>query len=285
MGRPAIEPLTDANLPEFAVFLNRHLFAGRSPTQWEEALKVGFSVERPNYGFVMRDGGAIVGGIGAIYATREISGRNLKFCNITSWCVLDEYRKQSMRLAMAVVSQPGYCFTDFSPTAVVGGVLRFLNFKPIDEDERQTVILNLPLPGPGVRLLHRRQDIGAALSGTALQIYEDHARFPWLRHALVGGHNGPWCHVIYKRRSFKGLPSADILHLSDRAMFAHGLRRFCTHVLAQGMVCTLVETRILSRSVWPSLIRSGFNAKLFLGEGLKADQVDYLYSETMSMDL
>jgi hypothetical protein len=283
MARPVIEPVTDANLAEFAEFLNRHLFQARSPAQWEEALKVDFGLERPNYGFLMRDAGAIVGGIGAIYAAREIGGRQLRFCNITSWCVLDDYRKQSMRLAMAVTGQPGYCFTDFSPTALVGGVLRFLKFRPLDE--RQTVILNLPLPAPGTRLLHRAADIEAALSGLALRIYRDHARFPWLEHVVLGTGGGAWCHVIYKRREFKGLPSAHVLHVSDRPLFARALRRFCSHLLARGMVSTHVENRDLARGVWASRVRSGFNAKLFLDESLEPDQIDYLYSETMSMDL
>lgn len=283
MARPVIEPLTDSNLPEFAAFLNRHLSAERSPAEWAAALKIDFGVERPNFGFVMRDGATIVGGIGAIYSARDIGGRQVRFCNITSWCVLDDYRKQSMRLAMAVTGQPGYCFTDFSPTPVVGGVLRFLKFKPIDE--RQTVILNLPSPAGGARLLAVPAEIRAALDGGALKIYEDHARFPWLRHVLVGSREGAWCHVIYKRRSFKGLPSAQILHVSDRHIFAHGLRRLCNHLLALGMVTTHVETRSLSRPIRLSGIRTGFNAKLFLADDLEPGEIDYLYSESMSMDL
>ena len=49
-----------------------------------------------------------------------------RFCNITSWCVLQPYRSHSLRLAMALVSQPGYHFTDLSPTQLVAGTLRFL---------------------------------------------------------------------------------------------------------------------------------------------------------------
>ena len=77
-----------------------------------------------NHGFAIRNtAGRMVGGIGAIYAERIIRGRPERFCNITSWCVLDEYRSHSMRLAMALVSQPGYHFTDLSPTTIVAGSL------------------------------------------------------------------------------------------------------------------------------------------------------------------
>ena len=68
----------------------------------------------------------MVGGIGAIYSERPVHGRTERFCNITSWCVQDAFRAQSMRLAMALTSQDGFHFTDLTPTAVVSKTLQFL---------------------------------------------------------------------------------------------------------------------------------------------------------------
>lgn len=282
MARPTIETVSDATLPEFAAFLQANLNPDWSLAQWEQGMRANWMPDRPNHGFVMRDAGRIVGGIGAIYAERRVAGLTRRFCNITSWCVLDAFRKQSMRLAMAVIEQPGFHFTDFSPTPIVGGVLRFLKFKPIDE--RQTVILNLPMPLAGGRVLAEPRAVEASLSGDALQAYRDHAAFPWLRH-LALGEGSRWCHVIYKRRMFKGLPSAHLLHVGDVAMLGRHLRSLCSHLLMQGMVSTHVETRSLSRRVWPSRIRSGFNARLFLSDSLADTDIDYLYSESVAMDL
>ncbi len=282
MAQPNIEPVDAATLPEFARFLHLHLNGQMSPANWEESLRASWGGSRPNYGFVLRDAGSIVGGIGAIYATRLVHGHEERFCNITSWCVLDPFRKQSLRLVMAVVAQPGYHFTDFSPTATVGGVLRFLKFRPIDE--RQTVILNLPAPRARGLLICRPEAIEAALAGPALQAYRDHARFPWLRHVLVGD-GTRWCHVIYKRRTFKGLPSAHVLYVGDADVLARYLRLLCSHVLMRGMVSTHIETRSLRCDAWPSRIRCGFNAKLFLSPSFGEADIDYLYSESVAMDL
>src|SRR5690606_13971319 len=146
------------------------------------------------------------------YAERRIRGQVEKVCNITSWCVLDQYRQQSMRLALAVLNQKGYHFTEFSPTKVVAGTLQFFKFGPLDE--RQLVVVNTPWPGLApVRMLHDSVRIEAELQGEALSIYRDHARYPWLRHLLVG-RGGRWCHVIYKRRVFKRLPAAAVLYMS-----------------------------------------------------------------------
>jgi hypothetical protein len=283
MARPQIEPVTAENLAEFAEFLHRQLNADISPEQWQAGLQPGWAQQQPNHGFMLRDNGAVVGGIGAFYADRWIDGRPEKFCNITSWCVLESHRQHSMRLGMAVVEQPGYHFTDFSPTKVVAGTLKFFKFQPLDE--RQVVALNLPWPLPGrMRVLHRSAEIESALQGEALRIYTDHKRFPWLQHALVG-QEGAWCHVIFKRRVLKRLPSAGVLYVSDPGVLQRGWRALSSHLLGRGFVSTQIEHRWLTAIPWPAASRTGFIAKVYLSPTLRADQIDYLYSETMGLDL
>jgi hypothetical protein len=280
--RASVEPITAADLPEVSQFLHEHLARERSPAQWLSALQTHWHVEPPNHGYMLREEGRVVGTICALYAQRVIRDRLVSTCNITSWCVLDSHRAQSMKLAMAVVKQPGHHFTDFSPTATVGGVLRFLKFKSLPE--AQAVVFSLPSPAPGSRLLSDANDIESALDGAALQIYRDHRRFPWLRHALLGSPQG-WCHVIYKPMQFKGLPAVKILYLSTPALFRKHLGRWCTHMLRQGIVTSHVECRFLPDRPWHSAVRTGFNAKVYLSDELGDDDIDYLYSETMAMDL
>lgn len=283
MPRPTIEPVTDATLAEFAYFLHVNLQRDRSPQAWAAGLRQQWAADQPNYGFVVREGGHIVGGIGAYYADRVIRGRPEKFCNITSWCVLDAFRQQSMRLAMTVIGQKGYHFTDFSPTKVVGSTLRFFKFKELDA--RVAVILNRPGFFPrDARVLHRPDDIRAVLTPDALKIYDDHAVFTWLQQVLVGT-PGHWCHVIFKPRVFKGLPAATVLYVSDGDLFYRNFGRLSGHWLRRGFFSTHVECRFVKKMPKPFLLRTGFNAKLYLSPTLTDADIDYLYSETMALDL
>lgn len=281
MARPTIEPVDETGLPDFAAFLHENLNPAFSPEQWQTNLGASWG-DRPNYGFVMRDQGRIVGGIGAIYASRLIRGREARFCNITSWCVLDDYRKQSMRLAMALVQQEGYTYTDLTPTEVVGGVLRFLKFLPIDE--RQTVALNLPAPFAAGRIVTQPESIQRVLTADALKTYRDHLAYPWLRHCALGDAED-WCHIVYKPRRLQGLPVAQIIHCGDPVLFNRYLRRLTGHLLLRGFVATLIETRRLTRPISPSRERSGFNAKLYRSDQLDEGDIDFLYSELVSMNL
>jgi len=282
MARPTIEPVTAANLAEFAAFLHQHLNSAISPEGWQRGLRTTWAADAPNHGFLVRDAGAVVGGIGAFYADRLIDGKTERFCNITSWCVLDSHRPQSMRLAMAVIAQPGYHFTDFSPTQVVGATLRFLKFQPLDE--RQVLLPNLPWLPLGARVLTDPAQITAALQGDALQRYQDHAGYPWLNHLLLG-QPGAWCHVIFKPRTIKRLPCAGVIHVSDPAVLARHWRRLGAHLLLRGYASTQIEHRWLPQPAWPAVVQGGFHAKLYLSASLPPERIDYLYSETVALDL
>jgi hypothetical protein len=286
MARPQIEAVTAANLDEFCGFLAENLNSAMAPAQFRQGLTRAWHVEPPNHGFLVRAEGRIVGGIGAIYAQRPVQGRPERFCNITGWCVLESHRAQSMRLAMAVIAQPGWHFTDFSPTKVVGSMLSFLKFQPMDE--RRAVLPNLPwLSLGGFRVLDESADIERELTrdgGDALQAWLDHQDLPWLRFALVG-RPSQWCLIVYKRGRFKGLPAANVLHVGDSRAFTAGWRVLGAHLLARGMVSTHVDLRLIGSAPSPARIRSGFNAKMVLSGTLSAAEIDVLYSESVAMDL
>lgn len=282
MAKPTIEPITQETLPEFAAFLESNMPVARSAANWVTGLKTHWRGVRPNYGFLLRDNDKVVGGIGAIYVERYIRGKNESFCNITSWCVLDSYRKFSMQLAIKVVSQPGYHFTDFSPTKVVAGALQFLNFKSLDESV--AVIPNLPVSPFGGRVIVDPQQIERHLSGQIAEVWKDHAGFPWLKHLIVGGPK-KWCHVIYKPRQFKGLGCAQIIYVSDGALFRQHLRCLGWHFFWHGIFTTHIESRMLATLPWLAAIRTGFNPKQFLSKTLAPSDIDYLYSETVALDL
>lgn len=284
MSRPSIENVTAETLPEFAQFLHTHLDSQRSAAGWIEALSNNWCSDRPNYGFALRAEGRIVGGIGALYADRVLAGQTRRVCNITSWCVLDAYRQQSMRLAMALLDQPDTVFTDFSPTKVVSGSLQFLKFKTLDD--AQFVLPNLPgLPFGPLRLLHGEAALAAGLDAVSRKMWQDHRVFPWLRFCALAAPGQTTCLVIWKPDRLRGLPVARILHLGDQDLACRGLDRLTMHLLGQGQLLSLVERRQLGKRPRFARIREGFIPKVFRGDHLDGVAIDYLYSETVAMDL
>jgi hypothetical protein len=285
MALPTLEPIRDDDLPAFCRFLTEHLSAGRSAEQWAQAFRQDWGVAGPNHGFLVRDQGSIVGGIGAIYAERLIRGRPERFCNITSWCVLEAYRAQSMRLAMAVVAQPGFHFTDLTPTEVVSKTLQFLKFKPMNE--RHAVWPNLPWPFSrlgGTQVIADPDRIGEVLAAAEAKVFRDHRHLPWLRHAAAG-RPGAFCHVVWKPNRLKGVPGAMVLAFSDAEMFLRHRVAIGAHLLRQGCLYTRVESRLLPRLPVLSRELSGYRSKVFRSDTLAEGDISNLYSEIVGLDL
>jgi hypothetical protein len=286
MSLPTLEPIRDDDVPEFCRFLTEHLSRERTAEQWAEAFKQGWCPSKPNNGFLIRHDRRIVGGIGAIYAERSIRGRPERFCNITSWCVLDDFRSQSMRLAMAVTGQPGFHFTDFTPTEVVSKTLQFLKFKPMNE--RHAVWPNLPWPralATGVRVVADPERIAQLLAPGDAIAYRDHRHLPWLRHLAVGK-DGAYCHVVWKPRRLKGISGAMILAISDAELFLRYRYAVGSHLLLRnGLPYTRVESRLLPHVPRGCIELAGYRNKVFKSDTLTAGDMSNLYSEIVALDL
>jgi hypothetical protein len=286
MSKPSIEAIKDEDLLDFCRFLTEHLSQERSPEEWAEAFRQDWGVTKPNNGFLIRVDHRIVGGIGAIYAERLIGGRPERFCNITSWCVLDQYRSQSMRLALALTSQPGFHFTDLTPTEVVSKTLQFLKFRPMNE--RQAVIPHLPWPFSrlaGVRVVTDPEQVDQILSPEARKAFRDHRHLRWLGHLAIG-RPGAYCHVVYKKTYLKNLPGAFVLAASDPHYFLQYRFALGSHLLLRrGLVFTRIESRLLPRVPRPCIELSGYRNKVFRSDTLAEADISNLYTEIVALDL
>lgn len=286
MNLPTLEPIRDADLPEFCRFLTENLHRERSAAAWAEAFQQSWCPTKPNNGFLLRHEGRIVGGIGAIYAERPVRGRTERFCNITSWCVLDAFRAQSMRLAMAVTEQPGFHFTDLTPTELVSRTLQFLKFKPMNE--RHALWPNLPWPFArfaGVRVVTDPEQIGRLLAADDAKAHRDHRHLPWLRHVAVGRPEA-WCYVVWKHTRLKQVTGAMILAVGDPERFLDYRWALGSHLLLRhGLPYTRVESRLLLRLPRFSFELSGYRNKVFKSDTLTASDMSNLYSELVALDL
>jgi hypothetical protein len=286
MDLPSVEPIRDEDLPEFCRFLAENLDRERQAAAWEEAFRQNWCVAKPNNGFLLRHEGRIVGGIGAIYSERPIRGRVERFCNITSWCVQESFRAQSMRLAMALTGQPGFHFSDLTPTAVVSSTLQFLKFKPMNE--RQVVWPNVPWPFArfaGVRVITDASEFDRLLGPEDAKAHRDHRHLPWLQHAVVGG-PARWCYVVWKHTRLKGIGGAFVLALSDAETFLRCRWALGSHLLLRhGLSFTRVECRLLPRIPRFCIELYGYRSKVFRSETLTAVEMSNLYTEIVALDL
>lgn len=285
MSRPAVDPILAENLDEFAIFLHQQM-GGEGPKLWRTSFTQKWCDDQPNYGFMLSVDGGIVGVIGAIYASRLINDKVERFCNISCWAVLPEYRNHSLRLATALMEQAGYHFTDYTATNIVYDALKFFKFKRMDT--RQVVVPNLPsvrtLSG-NVRIVDKHDQIEQLLSGHLLKTYLDHSHLPWLHQVVIRDSN-QLVHVAFKIFKSGGCSKAVVLSVSDPDVFTQNFWIFRHYLLfVKGLTVTRVAEKYLTKLPLIGVSHKRTPRKTFRSETLSEKQFDDLYSELVCIDL
>jgi hypothetical protein len=278
-AEPVLAPIRPADVAEAAAFLSTHLNSRISPEQWAAMVVPPWPVEAPNHGFLLRTEDGVVGVHLAFYSTREVRGRVEQFCNLGAWCVLEPHRAHGLRLLRALIRQPGYTFTDLSPSGQVVDVNRRLKFRELDT--ATALVPNLPWP-----VLSRRatitddpDELVRTLTGMDRAIHSDHASSLAAHHLLLQA-EGEHCYVIARRDRRKGLPLfATLLYVGNQDLFARHGRVVFRHLLTRGALATLAELRVVGTRPAYSRMLAAPRPKMFLSKVLADDDIDYIYSE------
>lgn len=275
-----VRAIDAADTPAVGRFLHDHLNRRVPAEAWVRAVNVPWKVDAPNHGFLLRAEGRVVGVYLAFYSQRVIDGRQEDFCNLGAWCVLPEYRFHSVRLLKALLAQPGYTFTDLSPSGTVVPLNERLRFRHLDT--ATALVPGLPWPSrPGrTEIVTDRAAIERALVGRDVEIYHDHAGAAAAQHVLLR-RGGDYCYVIFRRDRRKNLPVfASVLYVSNPALFHASSRLFGRHLLLRhGVLATLAELRVVGHRPRPSIMLRAPRRKMYRSAHLAPDQIDYLYSE------
>ena len=273
-------PITDADVRRVGEFLHVHLNRRVTADQWARAINVPWAVDKPNNGFMLLDDDVVVGAQLAFYSERTIAGRSEAFCNLGAWCVLPGYRFHSLRLLKAVLAQPGYHFTDLSPSGNVVEVNGMLNFHSLDA--ATALVPNIPWPSwPGRYVISSDPGlIGRTLTGRDLDLYHDHASTAAARH-LVLISDDEWCYVVFRKDRWKRLPLfVSMLHVSNPALFRRMAHPLARHLLLRHRaVGTLAEDRVVGQRPRFSLRVRPPRRRMIRSRHLVPAQIDYLYSE------
>ena len=275
-----LAPITAADVPEVARFMQTELNPRVDATQWAGALDVPWVAHAPNHGFLLRDEGKVVGAYLAYYSERTIEGRTEPFCNLGAWCVLESHRSHGLRLLRALLAQKGYHFTDLSPSGNVVPLNKRLKFQVLDTTT--ALVPNLPWPTlPGrCSVSSDASVLSATLGGEDLRIYGDHQRAAAARHVvLLSG--GEHCYVMYRKDTRKGLRVfATVLHVGNPALFHRYSRHLSRYLLLhEGAAATLAEVRVVGERPPAAVTLRTSRPKMFRSPTLGPENIDYLYSE------
>jgi hypothetical protein len=273
-----VAPTMRADVPEVADYLHRRLNPRLSDREWERSIVPPWQHGAPNHGFHLRSDGRVVGAAVAFYAERDVRGRTEHVCNLAAWCVDEEQRSNGLRLVLSLLAQPGYHFTDLSPSGNVVALNERLKFQHLDT--ATALVPNLVLPAGGVTAVSDPERIATILRGRQRTIFEDHRRAAAARHVVLRT-DGADVYVMFRKDRRKHLPVfASLLHVSERQHLPRVWNRLSAHLLLRhGALATLIEDRVAGWQPARAVALAQSRPKMFRSEALAATDVDYLYSE------
>lgn len=274
-------PITLCDLPRVGRFLHENLNSRISAADWASYARPSWGIEAPNHGYMLVDGDIVVGAHMAFYSRQMISGNEVEVCNLAAWCVLKAHRFQGLRMLKALLDQPGYEFTDLSPSGNVVPLNKRLHFQTLDTTSALVANLPWPLITWRTRIVSDRASIEPLLHGRDLEIYRDHARAAAAYHLVIVD-GAETCYVIFRRDRRKRLPLfASILYVGNPGLFQKRSSHVFRHLLLRHWIpATFAELRIVDKQPRFSMLMRA-RTKMFRSDVLKPHQIEYLYSELM----
>jgi hypothetical protein len=281
-----VYPITDDDLPAVADFLHRNMTSGLDAESWLKSFHPGWHIEVPNHGFMLVTGQLIVGVYAAYYARRIVRGQLEDFCNLGAWCVLPDYRLHGTRLLKALLAQPGFHFVDLSPSGNVIGINELLGFEYLDTSTALIPVLPWIWHSRIANVSADPSVLENTLTGHDLELYRDHANAAAARH-LVLSCDHHWCYVVFRLDRRRNSPKvfASLLHVSNPKIFRRMWRSLGGYLLFRHRVLALLVERQVLRSPLPgSILLSSQRRKMYRSATLSAAEIDYFYSELVSLE-
>jgi acetoacetyl-CoA synthetase len=250
-------------------------------------------------GFVLLDGNAVVGFVGAIAARRQVNGQAALVCNISSWAVHPKYRGWGMALLAPLLQDESLTYTAFTPGSTSWAALLAQRFTPLDSHRivMPPLVQAETLFGPNRPVISfDPAAVRERLTSQQQRIFDDHAPYDCLQLTVSDGSD--YAYLVVKRRSHRlaasrlgglvgvlrvRIPYSDILHCSAPELLSRHLERVKLAILRRQRTAALVaEARLLPvrpRGVLRPM-RTCYRSSL-----LAAGDVDRLYSEIVLLPI
>jgi hypothetical protein len=275
--KPILRPIDNDLLPAFSAYLNEKLNSTIPVDQWTSALRSSWDPQGHGYGFCLTAGNQMVGGIGTIYSVQNVRGKDVRFCNITSWCVDLEFRSYGVQLLGQILKQPDCVFTNFSPTPTVEGMLRFFGFRSVPS--RLVLVPNFPVLGGGTAYFG--DDAVRHATIPLRRIIEDQRESTWLHHVLAVTRDGDNLYMMGRNATYHRLPVVEMLYSSKPVMPRRAFALIRSALLGKGFLLTMVAHRYLAGSLpFSQDLAWGHNVYYRArGMDISDDDIGIVYSE------
>ena len=277
-----VRPAADADIDPVARLLHERMNARIPIERWRRLLDYPWRPASVERGWVVEDRGRIVGFMGTIYSDRPVEGRMQRFCDLSSWYLLADYRGDGTgdALLRAGMAQPSVTYATMTARRATGRKIRALGFDILDatrslfrprSEGQRTALACLLCPAA----------IRARLAPSQQTVFDAHRGFD-IHHALVGD-PGLW--LVFQRK-LKGDAVAyhEILHASDPARLSADAQAIADTLVTGANGVLAVDSRWMAAGHDRGTVEPIALPRWFRSPNLAPAAVDHLFSEVILLD-
>jgi hypothetical protein len=250
---------------------------------WQKIFVTPWRTSEDFCGYLLLRDGEVKGYLGLIFSERMLGDNIEKFCNLTSWIVVEDSRNQSLKMLLEVLKLKDYTLTNFTASPTVATILSKLGFTEFAVHQR----VLLPVPRFAFTRRGQRCEFDAAvikskLTVENLRIFNDHAGLD-CRHLLLRSDRGD-CYVVLKNIVRKQLTWAKVHYLSSPEIFHECLERLIASICFRLRVCgIMVDERYIEGYRFRASVSYPHQRRAYFKSNSVVDKnrIDTLYSEVV----
>lgn len=273
-----VRPAQASDIAAVVELLHTHMNARIPRERWARLLDYPWRPEGVERGWLVEDGEHVVGFMGTIYSDRVIGGRLRRFCDLSSWYLLADYRGDGTGddLLRSGMAQPGVTYQTMTARRATGRKIRALGFSVLDDSRS----LFRPSGAPGrLQVLRDAAAIRERLDPGQQTVLDAHAGFD-LHHAFVGD---TW--LVWQRK-LKGEAIAyhEILHASDPAFLSAHAQDIADGLVTGERGVLAIDTRFMTPGDDQGMVEAIRLPRWCRPADVAPRDVDHLHSEVILLD-
>ncbi|MEE2950303.1 MAG: hypothetical protein VYD57_03490 [Pseudomonadota bacterium] len=283
-----VRPAGEADIEPVAALLHEKMNAKIAPECWRLLLDYPWRPKGVERGWLVEDAGRIVGFMGTIYSDRPTRLGPRRFCDLSSWFLLADYRGDGTgdRLLRSGMARPGVTYQTMTARRATGRKIRALGFSILDA----TRSLFSPDPTrPPFTVIDEPEMIRQRLTPEERDVFDAHRGLA-IHQALVGvgdpkadGGRGIW---LLWQRKLKGDAIAyhDVLHASDAAYLSAEASAIAASMVSGERGVLSIDTRFMNPRDDQGTVETIPLARWYRSPDLSPGDIDHLFSEVLLLD-
>ncbi len=254
-----------------------------SPEWWRGIVDGRWAPWAEAFGVVAQDGQRLIGFLGVVYAQRPDGRRS---GNLTSWYIEKPYRGRGLGNDMlrAAISEAEVTYTTFSSTPTALRLMKRAGLEMLD-DRRFIWEAGYRFAQPTIEVLSGVSEIEPHLSSEQVHVLADHAGLNLRPYLIRYGRSDSCLVLLHVKEKGADIAYYEVLHVGEPAVFSRHAGAFAAAILPPKQAVLSVDSRFLTDDAKPHRVEPIVVPRYYRPVGMGAQDVDFLYSEIVLLDL